>query len=184
MALIAALTLILAVGIGLTMAWLMDKPATLTNKFTKGDVDIELTETTGTDYMMVPGLDIEKDPLVTVVANSEKAYVFIKLEGENDFDTFVDYTVATGWTQLQDDTSADVKGVFYRVVDKTNANQEFPVLTDNKVTVKETVTKEDLANIDANNPAKLNVTAYAIQFAKNSTTDFTPYQAWKEVTTP
>ena len=58
------LVLALAFGgvIGGTVAWLTDKSDTVVNTFTDSDIDITLTESTGTEYKMVPGYTISKDP--------------------------------------------------------------------------------------------------------------------------
>ena len=85
------LVLALAFGgvIGGTVAWLTDKSDTVVNTFTDSDIDITLTESTGTEYKMVPGYTISKDPKVTVKADSEKCYLFVKLDKSNNFDSFL-----------------------------------------------------------------------------------------------
>ena len=113
------LVLALAFGgvIGGTVAWLTDKSDTVVNTFTDSDIDITLTESTGTEYKMVPGYTISKDPKVTVKADSEKCYLFVKLDKSNNFDSFLTYEIAEGWEQLKDAENKDVNGVYYRVVD-------------------------------------------------------------------
>ena len=61
LALVLALTLLVAGVVGGTLAWLTDQTAEVKNTFTVGDINIGLTETT-TDYKMVPGNTIAKDP--------------------------------------------------------------------------------------------------------------------------
>ena len=68
--LLLSLALAVAIGIGGTLAWLTDKTESKVNTFTVGNIDIDLTETT-TNYKMVPGQTIDKDPKVTVEAGSE-----------------------------------------------------------------------------------------------------------------
>ena len=65
LALVLALTLLVAGVVGGTLAWLTDRTAEVKNTFTVGDINIGLTETTA-DYKMVPGNTIAKDPTVTV----------------------------------------------------------------------------------------------------------------------
>lgn len=64
------LALVVAFAAGGAIAWLTATTGTVTNTFTVGNIDIDLTETT-TDYKMVPGNTIAKDPKVTVKAGSE-----------------------------------------------------------------------------------------------------------------
>ena len=127
------------------------------NTFTYGDINIDLAETTGNDYKIIPGVDIAKDPKVTVKANSEACWLFVKVEKTGTFVTGkVSYAIADGWTALEGQT-----GVYYRTVDATTADKDFYVLKDNKVTVSDTLTKEDIKNITTR--PTLTFTAYAVQ---------------------
>ena len=98
MALLAAVLLVVGVAIGGTLAWLTAKSDTVTNTFTTSDINITLTESTGQEYKMVPGMDIAKNPKVTVATESEDCYLFVKLEKSTDpkFDDYMTYVVADG----------------------------------------------------------------------------------------
>lgn len=85
---IVAVVLVLCCAIGGTLAWLTDKTDPVVNTFTVGDINIELKETT-TNYKMVPGNTITKDPKVTVKANSEACWLFVKVEKSSNFDSFI-----------------------------------------------------------------------------------------------
>lgn len=170
LALVLALTLLVAGVVGGTLAWLTDRTAEVKNTFTVGDINIGLTETT-TDYKMVPGNTIAKDPTVTVKANSEACWLFVQVTESENLDTFITYAIAEGWTALP-----GVDGVYYREVPASNADQTFPVLAGNAVTVKDTVTKEMLTADGFTNPT-LTFKAYAIQKAHFDT----PAAAWAEV---
>ena len=85
----AAISLALCCSVGGTLAWLSAKTAPVRNTFTIGDIDIDLTETTGETYIMVPGNDLAKDPKVTVKAGSEDCWLFIKIEKSDNFDDFL-----------------------------------------------------------------------------------------------
>ena len=61
LALVLALTLLVAGVVGGTLAWLTDQTAEVKNTFTVGDINIGLTETTA-DYKMAPGNTIPKTP--------------------------------------------------------------------------------------------------------------------------
>lgn len=154
---IVAVVLVLCCAIGGTLAWLTDKTGPVVNTFTVGDINIELKETT-TNYKMVPGNTITKDPKVTVKANSEACWLFVKVEKSSNFDNFMTYAMADGWTALP-----DVTGVYYRKVAATTAATEFSVLKDNSVLVKDSVTKTMLNGLGETTFPTLTFTAYAVQ---------------------
>ena len=156
LALVLALTLLVAGVVGSTLAWLTDQTAEVKNTFTVGDINIGLTETT-TDYKMVPGNTIAKDPTVTVKANSEACWLFVKVTESPDLKDFITYAIAEGWTALP-----GVDGVYYREVPASAADQPFSVLKGDAVTVNSDVTKEMLTAKDFANPT-LTFKAYAVQ---------------------
>ena len=166
---IVAVALVLCCAIGGTLAWLTDKTGPVTNTFTVGDINIDLAETTS-DYKMVPGNTIAKDPKVTVKANSEDCYLFVKVTKSGNFDQFLTYEMADGWTQYEGTTD-----VWYRTVAASNVNQEFEVLKNNAVTVKGEVTKEMMTSSGFTNPT-LTFKAAAVQTA-NLTLDAAYMQA-------
>ncbi len=187
---LSALVAVLMCGvIGGSIAWLITSTDPVVNTFTYGDINIKLEETdTNKDgdnnpntntYPMIPGHTVTKDPKVTVLANSEDSWLFVKLvETGGDvtvgqttygFSDYLEYTVnAVNWTAL-----AGHPGVYYREVTKSDVDSlPIQVLTDDAVKVKQTVTKEMLNALDKDangqplNPAKypvLTVTAYAVQ---------------------
>lgn len=170
--LVLALALIVGVAGGATFAWLTAKTDPVVNTFTYGDIKITLEENTGSNYKIIPGVNIAKDPLVTVEAGSEACWLFVKVE-EEDWPKFtyvnkdgkavrkVNYDIADGWTK-GDGTSIPAN-VYYREVAAANdANQKFPVLKDDKIYVSDTLTKIDISGISTKTP-KLSITAYAIQ---------------------
>lgn len=154
LALVLALTLLVAGVVGGTLAWLTDQTAEVKNTFTVGDINIGLTETTA-DYKMVPGNTIAKDPTVTVKANSEACWLFVKVTESENLDTFITYAIADGWTELE-------SGVYYREVSASAADQTFSVLAGNAVTVKSDVTKTMLETAKTDAPT-LTFQAYAVQ---------------------
>ncbi len=176
-----AVTLLIGCAIGGTVAWLTDKTTAVTNTFTYGDIKIELTETqpAGRHAKIIPGVDIAKDPKVTVKKDSEACWLFVKVEKVGTFvEGKVTYSIADGWTQ-GDGTNIPAN-VYYREVGAVTADTDFAVLTDNKVTVSDTLTKEDIKSI-ATNPT-LTFTAYAVQKDGIDTVE----AAWEKVkpTTP
>ena len=178
------LVLALAFGgvIGGTVAWLTDTSDTVVNTFTDSDIEITLTETGAVEnansYKMVPGYTISKDPEVTVEAGSEKCYLFVKLDKSDNFDSFLTYEIADGWTALD-----GVENVYYRVVDTTTEAVTFSVLKDDQVTDKSDVTKEkmnELKNGSSLQPT-LTVTAYPSQFSTSADESFTVQEAWNNI---
>ena len=154
---VAAIALVLCCAIGGTLAWLSAKTDSVKNTFTVGDINIDLTETTGGTYKMVPGNTLGKDPKVTVKAGSEACWLFVKVEESENFDAFMTYAIADGWTAL-----SGVGGVYYREVPATDADADFTVLKNNQVIVKEDVTKQQLQGVKDNLPT-MTFTAYAVQ---------------------
>lgn len=190
-ALVLAFVLVAALSVGGTLAWLTATTGSVTNTFTTAGIDIELTETFNTDTnndgtndkwqaQMVPGYTLTKDPKVTVEANSEACWLFVKLDKSDNFDTYLTYSMAAGWTQLEDDKGNPVKGVFYRQVSAATTDQEFSVLKDNQVKVNDSVTKTQMDAVGTNSPT-LTVTAYAHQYYKDGSSYFGVYDAWKEL---
>lgn len=167
-ALVALLAVVLVIGCaaGGTVAYLVSKPAAITNTFTVGDINATLTETTGQTYHIVPGVDITKDPVATIKGGSENCYLFVKVD-EANWPTFtetgtttrkVNYTVADGWTPL-----AGQNGVYYREVTSSEADQAFKILDGDKVTVSSSLTKEELNSVTIQ--PTLTFTVYAVQKA-------------------
>lgn len=197
--LIPIMVLILVIGVvGGTLAWLTDKTETKVNTFTVGDINITLDETTSV-YKMVPGNTIDKDPSITVKGNSEKCYLFVKVDENGTtytkdnvtvnktFKDYITYEVSdgetpNGWIKLT--TVHD--NVWYRIVNSDSSDQKFNVIgytndagqfVSNKVLVKNTVTKEMLEGAATDAP-ELSFTAYAVQFDNMADAA----TAWQEAT--
>ena len=159
---VAMLALVLVIGcaVGGTVAWLVSSTNAVVNTFTYGDINITLGETTGSDYKIIPGVDIPKDPKVTVKKDSEACWLFVKVEEEGTFvANKVTYSIAYGWTK-GDGTNIPAN-VYYRAVDAVTNDTDFAVLKDNKIYVSEKLSKSDIQSISAQ--PKLTFTAYAVQ---------------------
>ena len=159
---VAMLALVLVIGcaVGGTVAWLVSSTNAVVNTFTYGDINITLGETTGSDYKIIPGVDIPKDPKVTVKKDSEACWLFVKVEEEGTFvANKVTYSIADGWTK-GDGTNIPAN-VYYRAVDAVTNDTDFAVLKDNKIYVSEELSKSDIQSITAQ--PKLTFTAYAVQ---------------------
>ena len=159
---VLALVLVVAMSVAGTIAFLTDTTDPITNTFTVGNIDIGLAETT-TDFKMVPGCDIAKDPKVTVEANSEDCWLFVKIDESENLDSFISYAVADDWTQ-GDDTDIP-SNVWYRPVEASTADQTFSVLAGDKVTVNNNVTKGMMDGLEVSGAIQptLTFTACAVQ---------------------
>lgn len=182
-----ALSLVLVtmmVTVGGTIAWLTADTDPVVNTFTPSNINITLNETEGTlnadgerEFRMVPGATIEKDPVVTVEGGSEKLWLFVEVEKKNNFDNYMTYSIAAGWTELTTGS-----GIYYQTVEASDADQSFDIIANDTVTVLGTVNKDmmdALENGTVQQPT-LTFTAYAIQFASFDTAD----EAWAEISSP
>ncbi|MBR4289257.1 MAG: hypothetical protein IKT52_01285 [Oscillospiraceae bacterium] len=169
--LLLAVVLLIGCVAGGTLAYLMAKSSTVTNTFVAGEIGtLSLAETTGDSYIVTPGVDITKDPVVTFSGNNVAAYIFVKVEARGWTEskgTFsigdnqeMKWTVADSWTKLE-----NVPGVYYRevVVDTDTANtaetEKYGIINGNTITVSSQITKDNISNYTMG----LTFTAYAIQ---------------------
>lgn len=176
LAMVLALVLLAVCAVSGTLAWLTAKSDTVTNTFTTSDIKVELTETNET-YKMVPGYDIHKDPKAKVLAGSEECYLFVKLDKSTNFDTFLTYEMAEGWTLVPSETN-----VYFRKVLTADIGTAYSVLANDQVTVKGEVTKAMMDGLTTETLPKLTVTAYASQLYKSAGVEFTAAEAWANVT--
>lgn len=158
-----ALTLVLAAywAVGGTAAWLAAKSDPIASTFTFGDINITLTETDHQEQIkIIPGMDIPKALKVTVQADSVDCWLFLKVEEAGTFvPDKVTYAIADDW--IQGDGSPIPENVYYRQVNGATTDSVFSVLAGDKITVSETLTKEDIQNIT--DEPTLTFTAYAVQ---------------------
>ena len=172
-----AIALLLLCAVGGTLAWLTAQTTEVENTFTASDIGVGLSETTGTSYKMIPGWEITKDPQAWIESGSEDAYLFVKVEKSENFETFMEYAIdTTDWKLVSGQSD-----VYYREVTGTDITNEtkYPILLNNKITVKgEGVTTEMMNELtDATKPT-LTFTAYAHQLYQNNTTKFDAATAW------
>ena len=198
-ALLLALVLVVGVVAGGTIAWLVDKTGTVTNTFTVGDVNVELTET-GIDnkgeksFQLIPGTSYAKDPKVTIKANSVDCYLFVRFDEVNSPKDYLDYTstlTAPGWTQLTGvkDTQGKEVNVWYREVSSNTRDQSWDLLSQlddkgNTVKVKTTVVKHGTDTTDTDNvamPAAENQPQLVYKAAAVQKDNLTVSAAWNQV---
>lgn len=159
--LVALLAVVLVIGCvaGGTVAYLIDKTTPVTNTFTFGDINIKLEETTR-EYKIVPGVDIAKDPFVTVIGGSEKCYLFVKVEEKNWLTGKLTYEIAgsNGWLAVPGETN-----VYYQVVESQASDKVIQVLKGDVVHASTALTKADIKTEEGTLP-QLIFTAYAVQY--------------------
>lgn len=162
-----ALVLVVGCAVGGTIAWLTATTEPVVNTFTYGKIKIDLAETTGTEYKIIPGVNISKDPKVTVKADSEACWLFVKVAEKGTFvANKVNYSIANGWTK--GDGTDIPTNVYYRSVSASDGNQDINVLAGDTtypngvVTVSENLTKAEVNSVAATQPT-LTFTAYAVQ---------------------
>ena len=144
-----ALVLVVAVAsVGGTIAWLTATTETVTNTFTTSDISIELAETTGDSYKIVPGATVNKDPKATVESGSEKCYLYVKITNNLVLsnNTVATYNInTTDWNLVGE--SGNTKLYCYNgIVDASTAAVEKTVFT--QVTYDgEKITKENIEQL-------------------------------------
>ena len=175
-----AVVMLLGCAIGSTVAWLISTTDTVTNTFTYGDINIELKETTGTDYKIIPGIDIAKDPKVTVKAGSEKCYLFVKVDKTIEFINGVTCKLTLDSKPWEKGTGESGNGVptdvYFRVVDPSEKDTVFELIDGNKITVSGDVTKAQIDKL-SNKTGYISFTAYAVQYASFESN---PAGAWAQ----
>ena len=169
LSLVLVFALALALGIGGTVAWLTATTGEVKNTFTVGDINLTLTESVANTFDIVPGDIKAKDPTVTVAANSENCYVFVKVTEENNTHadlTIVSWAVDTSiWTAVPNHV-----GYWYKEVNKSNSATPITVFTDaianddknGSVSINKNITKAMVTAINSNKPT-ITVVAAAVQ---------------------
>jgi predicted ribosomally synthesized peptide with SipW-like signal peptide len=151
---------------GATIAWLTAS-AEVTNTFTVGKIAITLAETGWTNYSKIyPGAVINKNPTVTVTANSEDCYVYVMVDNQLNatLANAVTLNISSNWTLVGSNGSMTV----YRYINTSTQNRvkfsaTATVLPEvfTTVTVDSTVVTE--ANINGLKDKTIVIKAYAHQ---------------------
>lgn len=167
LALILSVAVVASIAAAGTLAYLTAQTDDVVNTFTVGDIDLTLTETTGTEYKILPGATVEKDPTVTVLADSENCWVYVLVANElNDtVEGASTLDITDSWELVEsvpgmgvrwDDTIA-----IYRLktaVGTASTDQIFPVF--NHVTISGALTNEQNASLEGKT---IQLAAYAHQ---------------------
>ncbi len=227
------LSLVLVVAfaaVGGTIAWLTDVTDNVVNTFSPSNIDIELKEHkyypendnntndkllgevgttsadevyTVTNYKMVPGTELPKDPFVRIKQGSESCYLFVKVTKSTDFDTyFDDLSFGSEWKVLSNATSNTLETVVYYVGTNTDGTPapvdasaaeviKTNILDNNRIKVKDDLTTAEMDKLyNADGTVKitdlptLTFTAYAVQSLNNATDAATLWDRANDATTP
>ena len=194
--LLLAFVLIIGLAIGGTYAFLTDTTGEVKNTFVAGKVDIDLYEhplkltdgktdgktidpnantvTAVSDYKMIPGNVLQKDPTVEVLAGSEDCWVMVEVTEANNALTsnadgkYIIWTLTGDWELVEGTTNV------YIYKEAVSAGAKLQILAGNTVTVNENATAADMAAAETNKPT-LSFIAYAVQ-----ADDITKAQAWAQ----
>ena len=161
---ILAMVMAVCIGVGATLAYLFVETTPVENTFEYGDINITLDESDNLDLKMIPGKTITKDPKVTVLKDSEACWLFVKIDESTttDFDKFMTYAIAEGWTFYNTteagaaiNTDDNDSYWIYREVGAVTEDTDFQILANNQVSVKNTVLKTDLNAFDTDKNGEL-----------------------------
>ena len=208
-ALLLVMVLIFGISVGGTIAYLTDTK-TVTNTFTVGNVHIKLDEAktnlagepldgsnavvaldkavrteVGNKYHLIPGMSYTKDPTITVLAGSEKAYVRMQVTvsksaeldaifGPGGADmTAIFGALGTGWVYKNnvEDTAKNIRTYEFWYTPEVDDSSDIPALFQT-ITVPGVITNDQLAtlveyNTDGTIKSQMTITAvaHAIQSA-------------------
>lgn len=177
-----SLMLIVCFAITGTVAWLIDATEEVTDKFTFGDVEIELYDddkvtlwgndailnkrSANGDNKLIPGATIPFTPCVKNIG-SEDCYVFIKVVPNATLaaETKVPFSLSgTGWEAVTGVENVYVYGTNNQPTRLDAGNNSFTTALAGQVTVNTSMTAAELATLAGKNPQpKITIVAYAIQ---------------------
>lgn len=192
---VVAMVLVAVVSVAMTLAFLSDQSEEVVNTFTVGNIQIRLEEhDDGTaagnvvpgreNIKMLPGADIPKDPFVTVEANSEDCYVYVRVLSYMSLGMNTDGSASgsaieldydENWEFVGRDVNSEDMGLINRLYrykgtdPNTNGVIKFstdetvlePIFT--SVHVKDNLSFEDLNKLMSGDKNKIVIQAYAYQ---------------------
>ncbi|MBQ1712543.1 MAG: hypothetical protein II185_01925 [Firmicutes bacterium] len=190
--LLLAAVLVFGIAAGATIAFLTDTTGEVKNTFVAGKVDIDLYEhplliengttdgktidtnadpvTSVTDYKMIPGNVLQKDPTVEVLDGSEPCWVIVQVTEANNTLTsdasgkYINWTIASGWTLVDGETNV------YIYDTTVSAGAKLHILANDTVTVNQNATSADMTAAETDKPT-LTFKAYAVQAENISKAD-------------
>ena len=145
-----------AMTMGGSYAYLSQQTESVDNEFKPNKISVELNETTGETYDIIPGAVQDKDPVITV-ENTVLAVLYVQIDdntkGMADFDLNLD-----GWTLVPSKTNVysrtvqageyitndNGEKVWVRKGTTTPLQNEFHLLKNDKVSYKSDLTNDDM----------------------------------------
>ncbi|MCD7785494.1 MAG: hypothetical protein LUH18_07985 [Oscillospiraceae bacterium] len=163
-----------------TLAWLSATATPVVNYFAGGAIAIKIDEapvdtdgheTTGdrvqeNHYKYTAGAVLDKDPTVTVLANSEDCYVYVCVDNELPSTLFAIDINTTAWEYVATSGNMTIYRYFTSVANASVDQSLVPVFE--HVTVSSALTADDITSLG---DMTLTVTAYAIQTESLTTSD-------------
>ena len=179
---VVAMAVAMCCMIGGTLAWLLHESNVVTNTFTYGTITIELTEknkesTTGIAYTnVVPGDELDKDPVVTVKKGSEMCYVYVLIT--NQLGSAATYNITGDWIKIGEKDNTVLYRYTVNAVDASETEKDLAVFT--KLKFSGDLTVDKVAALEGKTVV---IKAYAHQ-SDNTTIDVADGAAidWAEVT--
>jgi len=152
-ALLLVLVLVLGVVVGGTIAYLTANTKTVTNTFTSGKITMEIAEegadeNLNKEYKIVPGVEDDKEPVVTVKSGSEVCYVYALVDNQLNGVVAGAATLdinTTNWVQV---ATSGTKTLYRysETVNASSADVSKSVFT--TVTYLSTLTSEQVASLE------------------------------------
>lgn len=177
-ALILALVLVVTAVAGGTIAWLTATSDEVVNTFSVGDININLKETTGNKYIVVPGATDAKDPTVTVLKGSEECYVYAKVTNNlviNGTTVATPNIDSTKWIVVVTSGNTTLYR-YYQTVNAKDADKKLDSVFTTVTYSGETITKDNIGSLENKT---IEIKAYAHQSANtNQTVADTAAKAW------
>ncbi|MCD8115842.1 MAG: hypothetical protein LUE21_01800 [Oscillospiraceae bacterium] len=161
-----------------SLAWLSAASEPVVNYFSGGAIAIKLDEapvdasgkeTSGdrvqeNHYKYLAGATLDKDPTVTVLANSEECYVYVCVDNELPSDLFTINVNTSAWVKVSESGTCTIYR-YNAVVESSTSDQKLtPVFT--TVSISSSLTAEDIESLGTKT---LTVTSFAIQTASLET---------------
>lgn len=151
--LVVSLCLVVTLTVSGTFAYIWFKAENSAKNTFKG-TDLTLSFGNGSDSQkIVPG-EYFTIPNVTVKANSVPCYLFMRLYTSNraSCDTFLSFSPNSNPTytfNTYTDSNSDDRDIYYyTTIDTPSVDSQYNAFLNQKITVKTTVTKEQIASVD------------------------------------
>ncbi len=104
---------------------------------TLGDYSLGATEVSGNEYVLMPGVDIKKDPQIRITGKTEvPAYLYIEVVDTTP--GTVTYSIESCWSVVADVTGPN-GGIIYVYTSELTTNMTIDIIVDNVLTVKDSL---------------------------------------------